>query len=172
MAIKLSQKKDIVKDLADKVKKSATTVIVGFNKLKIADVTPLRKKMRGMGVGFTVSKKTLLKRAFDEVKIEGDLPPMEGQVAIAYAVDAVAPAKAIAEAEKKHKGSIMILGGILEGKFLSAKDMIALSKIPGREVLYAQLLNVMNGPIQGFVGTLNGVMRDFVSVLDQVKSKK
>lgn len=113
-----------------------------------------------------------MKRAFAEAGIVGDLPNMDGQVALAFGTDSVAPAKSIAEAEKKHKNMIYILGGILEGKFLSKSEMIVLSKIPGREVLLSQLLNVMNAPIQGFVGTLNAVMRDFVCTLDQVSKKK
>ena len=106
------------------------------------------------------------------MKVEGTLPEMEGQVALAIGKDPIAPAKAIAEAQKKYKNTVYILGGVLEGKFLSATEMIALSKIPGREVLLSQLLNVMQAPIQGFVGTLNAVTRDFVCTLDQVAKSK
>lgn len=173
MAITLDKKKELVKELTDNVKKSVSTVIVGFNKLRVADVTPLRKNLREQGIRMMVSKKTLMKRAFSDAGIVGDVPSMDGQVALAFGSDPVAPAKSIAVAEKKHKDMVYILGGILEGKFLSKSEMIALSKIPGKEVLLSQLLNVMNAPIQGFVGTLNAVMRDFVCTLDQVsKSKK
>ena len=172
MAITLDKKKELVKELTDGVKNSTSTVIVGFNKLKVSDVTPLRKELRGQGVKMMVSKKTLMKRAFADAGILGDVPSMDGQIALAFGNDPVAPAKSIAAAEKKHKEMIYILGGVLEGKFLSKSEMVALSKIPGKEVLLSQLLNVMNSPIQGFVGTLNAVARDFVNVLDQVAKKK
>jgi len=172
MAITLLKKKEIIESLNDKLKDAGSAVIVGFKGLKIADITPLRKSLRDGGVSFSVAKKTLFKRAFNEVKVEGTLPEMEGQVALAIGKDPIAPAKAIAEAQKKYKNTVYILGGVLEGKFLSATEMIALSKIPGREVLLSQLLNVMQAPIQGFVGTLNAVTRDFVCTLDQVAKSK
>jgi large subunit ribosomal protein L10 len=172
MAISLLKKKEITKSLNEKLQDAGSAVIVGFKGLKIADITPLRKSLRDSGVSFSVAKKTLFKRAFNEVKVEGTLPEMEGQVALAIGKDPIAPAKAIAEAQKKYKNTVYILGGVLEGKFLSATEMIALSKIPGREVLLSQLLNVMQAPIQGFVGTLNAVTRDFVCTLDQVAKNK
>lgn len=172
MAITLAKKKELVTGLTKNVKDSVSTVIVGFDKLKISDVTPLRKNLREKGVKVTVSKKTLMKRAFNDAGIQGELPEMGGQVALAFGSDPVMPAKAVAEAQKKYKDMVYILGGILEGKFLSKSEMVALSKIPGREVLLSQLLNVMNAPVQGFVGTLNAVVRDFVCVLDQVSKAK
>ncbi|HRY62603.1 MAG TPA: 50S ribosomal protein L10 [Candidatus Paceibacterota bacterium] len=172
MAITLQKKKEIIESLNDKLKDAGSAVIVGFKGLKIADITPLRKTLRDGGVSFSVAKKTLFKRAFNDVKIEGNLPPMDGQVALAIGKDPIAPAKSIAEAQKKYKDAVYILGGVLEGKFMSAAEMIALSKIPGREVLLSQLLNVMQSPIQGFVGTLNAVTRDFVCTLDQVAKSK
>ena len=93
-------------------------------------------------------------------------------IALAFGNDAIIPAKQVADAEKKYKNMVYILGGVLDGKFLSKQEMVALSKIPGREVLLSQLLNVMNSPIQGFAGTLNGVLRNFVCVLDQVSKAK
>jgi large subunit ribosomal protein L10 len=172
MAITLQKKKDIVGSLNEKLKDAGSAVIVGFKGLKLADITPLRKKLRESGVSFSVAKKTLFKRAFSEVKIEGNIPSMDGQVALAVGKDAIAPAKFVADAQKQYKNAVYILGGILEGKFLNATEMIALSKIPGREVLLSQLLNVMQAPIQGFVGTLNAVPKDFVCTLDQVSKKK
>lgn len=172
MAITLAKKKELVSSLTSDIKNSASTVIVGFDKLKFEDVTPLRKSLREKGIKMTVSKKTLMKRAFSDAGIEGDIPSMDGQIALAFGSDPVIPAKGVSEAEGKYKDKVFILGGILEGKFLSKQEMISLSSIPGREVLLSQLLNVMNVPIQGFVGVLNASMRDLVCVLDQVAKKK
>jgi len=78
MAITLQKKKEIIESLNDKLKDAGSAVIVGFKGLKIADITPLRKTLRDGGVSFSVAKKTLFKRAFNDVKIEGNLPPMDG----------------------------------------------------------------------------------------------
>ncbi len=168
MAITIEKKKELVKEITDGVKSSASTVIVGFDKLRIEDITPLRKNLRTQGIKMTVAKKTLMKRAFEEAGVSGEVPSMEGQIALAFGGDPVIPAKTVAEASGKYKDKVYILGGILDGRFLNKEEMVSLSKIPGREVLLSQLLNVMNAPVQGFVGTLNAVVRDFVCTLDQI----
>lgn len=172
MAIKKEKKVELVKSIVDKVGKSSGSVLVGFTKLQAKDAIAMRKFFKEKGVGFTVSKKTLLKRALGDLKIEGNVPDMEGQVAIAYGSDAIMPAQAMGETVKKYKDVISIFGGILEGRFISPSEVMTLSMIPSREVLLSQFLNVLNGPIQGFVGTLNAVMRDFVLTLDQVAKSK
>lgn len=172
MAIKKEKKVEIVKSLADKVSKADSAVLVRFTKLQVKDATNLRKTLRDKGVSFAVSKKTLLKRALSDLKIGGEMPSLDGQTAIAFAKDALEPAKSIAEMKKKFAENIFVLGGIFEGKFISASEVLELSKIPGREVLLSQLLNVMNGPVQGFVSTLNEVARSFVATLNAVAKAK
>lgn len=159
MPLKKDQKKTITDKLVKHLGSADSAVFVKFSKLTVGADTNMRKALRDQGVGYVVSKKTLLKRAFGEVKIEGELPPLEGQIAMAYGKDAVLPAKSVAEFQSKMKDKISIVGGILSGKFMSASEMIALSKIPTREVLLSQLLNVMSAPIRGFVVALDQISK-------------
>lgn len=173
MAKTRQQKETIQKELDQKIKDAESVVFIGFKKLKVSDSTTMRRSLRKDGVGYSVVKKSLLKRSLSSNKIEGNLPELEGELAIAYGDDAVVPAKSVSVfASKFEDGKLSIAGGILSGKYLSASEMIALSKIPSREVLYAKLLSVFNGPIRGFVGTLNAVPQNFVMALDQIAKKK
>jgi len=166
MPLKKDQKKAITDKLVKNLSSADSAVFVQFGKLTVNADTEMRRALRENGVGYFVSKKTLLKRAFDESKIDGTLPPLEGQIAIAYGEDAILPAKSIAEFQVKLKDKISIVGGILSGKFMSASEMIALSKIPTREVLLGQLLNVMNAPVQGFVMALDQISKKTSEAVD------
>ncbi len=155
-----SKKEDIVKDLVTSIESSQSVVFVNFHGIKAGDETSLRRDLRDKGVNYRVSRKTLLKRAM-EGKAEGSMPELGGEVAIAYADDLIAPAREIYAFQKTHKGSLNILGGIFEGKFVDGAKMTEIAMIPGREVLYAQFVNLINSPIQRFA-----------VVLDQIASKK
>ncbi|MFA5987436.1 MAG: 50S ribosomal protein L10 [Candidatus Paceibacterota bacterium] len=172
MAKNRNQKAEIQKTLKDKISSAVSTVFVTFSGLFVNDSNQMRKSLKKDGIGYGVVKKSLLKRALTDAAVAGDAPKLNGEIAVAYGADAVAPAKTIAEFAKKFKGKLTISGGVLENRYLSAEEVVALAKIPSREVLYGKLVNVMNGPIQGFVGTLNGVTRDFVVVLNQIAKTK
>ncbi|MBI3633602.1 MAG: 50S ribosomal protein L10 [Candidatus Vogelbacteria bacterium] len=159
MPLKKAQKKEISSKLVEKIADAGSAVFVNFGKLTSADSNAIRSGLRENGVGYMVSKKSLLKRALAETKIAGDMPKLEGQISIAFGKDSIIPAKSVAEFQSKLKDKMSIVGGLLSGKFLSASEMIALSKIPSREVLLSQLLNVMNSSIQGFVMSLDQIAK-------------
>ena len=90
-------------------------------------------------------------------KIEGDIPALDGELAVAYGNDPIAPASAIAGFAKKYKDKISILGGMFEGRYMDKPEMITIASIPPLEVLYGQFVNIINSPIQGFVVALDQI---------------
>ena len=153
-----SRKAEMIKDLEGAVKSSESLVFVNFHGLKVSDETMLRRDLRDKGVGYKVSRKTLLKRAL-EGKAEGTIPELAGEVAIAFSPDATSSAREIYNFQKTHKGLLNIIGGIFEGKFVDAGRMMEIAMIPGREVLYAQFVNLINTPIQQFVVALDQIAK-------------
>jgi large subunit ribosomal protein L10 len=116
----------------------------------------MRSKFRGEGVGYFVAKKTLIKRAFDGA-FEGELPTLDGEVAVAYSSDLIAPAQNVREFEKKFADNISILGGVFEGVYKSKEEMTEIASIPPLQVLRGMFVNVINSPIQGLVIGLNAI---------------
>ena len=172
MAITKQRKAETLDALKGDLKGAESVVFVNFHGLKVVDTVALRRALRGKEIGFRVAKKTLIKLALKDAGITGDLPELAGEIAIAYGKDAVLPVKEISEFAKKHKENIAVVGGILEGAYLSPLQMKDLAKTPSREVLLGKLVNVLNSPIQGFVGTLNAVPSSFVRVLDAIGKAK
>ena len=137
----------------------ASVVFVNFHGLKVSDASALRRQLRGEGIRYLVAKKTLLKKALDGGSVAGELPPLDGELALAWGDDQLAPARGVYGFEKKLTGAVKILGGIFEGKFLGREEMVAIASIPPREVLYAQFVNLINSPIQRLAVALNEIAK-------------
>ena len=95
MPITLDKKKELVAGLEKSLKGAKSVVFVKFDKLTVGDVNTLRRNLQKEGVGYSVAKKTLLKRALGVGGLAGELPEMPGQVAIAYGEDLLSPAREV-----------------------------------------------------------------------------
>jgi large subunit ribosomal protein L10 len=159
MAIHKTKKKEILDKVTDLAKKSKSVVFVNFHGLTVADSTKLRKQLRSAGIGYTVAKKSLAKKAFTAQGLKGDMPELPGELAIAYGEDLIAPAREVYEFEKKLEGKLSILGGVFEDRYMTKAEMTGIALIPGRQVLYGMFVNIINSPIQRLVIALDQVAK-------------
>lgn len=154
-----SKKEKIIKDLEEVIKDSKSLVFVNFHGLKVSDETMLRRELRKEGVGYRVSRKTLLARAL-KGKAEGEVPELAGEVAIAYSKEEIGSPREIYNYQKAHKGVVLnILGGIFEGKFVGKEMMMELAMIPSREVLLSKLAFLLKSPMQRLAIAVNEVAK-------------
>jgi large subunit ribosomal protein L10 len=159
MAISKEKKQSIVASFEDMLKDAQSVVFVQFNKLTVKSATALRRKLRAEGVGYKVGKKTLLKRVLDSKGYQGELPPLEGEIAIAYSTDLLAPAREVYDFHKGNKDSVAIVGGIFEGSYKTKEEMVAIATIPGMQTLRGMFVNIINSPIQRFAIALDQVAK-------------
>lgn len=159
MALSKVKKGEILSKLQKIVKDSGSIVFVNFHALPIVESTLLRKSLREKGVGYTVAKKTLTRKALSEAGFEGTMPDMPGELGIAYSTDQLASAQGIYEFQKKLDKKVQIVGGVFEGKFMTLSEMVVIAQIPGLKTLQAQFVNLINSPIQGFVLALNEIAK-------------
>lgn len=168
MAITKEKKKQIIDDLKEELKKARIIIFVNFHGLSVISAGDLRRKFREIGTKYKVAKKTLIKKTMEEFGFEGEWPELEGEVGVAFSEgDPIEPARILKDFAKKH--NIKLLGGVFENKYIDADTIVMLANIPAKEVLLGQFVNIINSPIRGLVVTLNGVMRNFISVLSQIK---
>lgn len=156
MAITKAKKQDILAKLEEVKNGSESIVFVKFNGVSVGNTTTMRNELRNDGVGYFVAKKTLMKRAFGEF-FTGEMPELEGEIAVAYSADAIAPAQKIKEFSGKFKDKISIAGGVFQGVFKDAGEMTEIASIPPLPVLRGMFVNVINSPIQGLVIVLDAV---------------
>lgn len=159
MAITKGKKKELVDGIDKSISEAKSVVFVKFDKLSVTDSNAFRKDMREAGVGYMVTKKTLLNRVLQSKDIEGEIPNLEGQIAIAYSEDDLASAREVYTFHKGHKESVQIVGGIFEGKYKDAGEMLSIATIPSREVLLSQIAYLLKSPIQSLAIGINEVAK-------------
>jgi large subunit ribosomal protein L10 len=146
----LEQKKQVVSDIAAKLRDSKATIVVDYRGLNVAEVTELRKQLREAGVEFKVYKNTLARRATAEAELTALDEQLVGPTAIAFsAEDVIAPAKVLNEFAKKHD-ALEIKAGVIEGQVASVAEVKALAELPSREGLLSMLANVLQAPVRQF----------------------
>ena len=156
MAITKAKKQDILAKLEAVRDNSESIVFVHYKGLTVANTTAMRKDLREKGVGYFVAKKTLMKKAFGDT-FTGQMPDLEGEIAVAYSTDAIAPAQNIKEFTGKFKDNLAIVGGVFQGVYKSQAEMIEIASIPPLQTLRGMFVNVINSPIQGFVIALDAI---------------
>ncbi len=156
MAITRAKKETILAKL-EQVRDSADSIVfVKFKGVTVKDTTAMRRAMRAAGVDYFVAKKTLMKRAFGTA-YEGEMPTLDGEIAIAYSTDAIAPAQNVKEFATKFKDAISIEGGVFQGVFKSKAEMTAIASIPPLQVLRGMFAQLLNSPRQRFAVVLSKV---------------
>lgn len=159
MALTKQQKEEVSVKIERAFDEANSVVFVHTKGLSVRDLQDMRKALRENGVSYYVAKKTLIKRALESKKYEGSQPPFDGELAIAWGEDLITPAREVKEFVKKTKDKVAIVGGIFEGRYMSASEMIEIASIPSQQTLYAQFVNLINSPIQGFVMSLDQIAK-------------
>lgn len=156
MALTKQKKASLISDFETIVKDSASIAFVHIKKVPVAAVDTLRSTLRSQGGGLRVVKKTLFKRALNSGNITGEMPSMDGEVAVAYANDLTLPAREV-YAFGKGKEGVKLLGGVFEGRFMNQAEILAIATIPPTPILRGMFVNIINSPIQRFAIALNAI---------------
>ena len=157
----IEMKKGVVAEIAEKLQKSASCVVVDYKGLKVEEVTELRNKFREAGIDYKVYKNTLVRRAAAEVgnMAQFDNVNLVGTNAIAFGYeDPVAPAKIVNDFAKTHP-KIELKMGFVEGEFYDAENTKKLAEIPSREELIAKLLGSLKAPVSNFVYLVDAIAK-------------
>ena len=166
MALTREQKEQTIEQMHQAVTDATSTVFVSFDGLALEDMNKLRDQLFEAGV-----PKRLLRLAMQNAKLDFDPTAHEGQVAVVWGNDTIAPAKVIHTFTKDNE-NIQLLSGVLEGNTIALEQVKALAKLPSRQELLGQLVGVLSGPMRGFAGVLSGVPRQMVYVLKAIEENK
>ena len=154
----LEQKKQLVADLADRMKNAAGGVIVNYQGITVADDTALRSELRKAGVEYTVVKNTLTSKACDIMGFEGLRDQITGMTALATsAEDPIAPAKILAKYAKDHE-NFVLKAGFVEGELLDQNAVKELAETPSKEVLIGRLMGSLQSGLYGFAYAIQAII--------------
>ncbi|MBM4293715.1 MAG: 50S ribosomal protein L10 [Deltaproteobacteria bacterium] len=169
----MQEKAAIVREIQEKAGQAQLNILANFQGLKVEDLNRLRRQLQEIQGEITVVKNTLLERAAGG---ESPIAPLmahftgPNSLTLAYQ-DPVAVAKILIKFAQE-KPQFKLKAGVMGGALLLPPDIEALSKLPAKEVLLAQLLGVMKGVPTALVTVLSGVIRNLLNVLVALKEQK
>lgn len=165
------EKSRVIEDLTEKMGSNAA-VLVDYKGIDVAQSDELRKRSREAGIDFVVTKNTLALRAANAAGVEQISEYLSGPTAIAFSQDPVVSAKLMAEFAGRVE-TFDLKGGLLDdGKLLDSRQVIALSRLPGRDQLIAQVVGGISSPLTGLVTVLNNTIQGLAIALGQVAEQK
>lgn len=154
----LEAKKAKIEQLTETLKSAVACVLVDYKGITVEEDTKLRRELREANVKYSVEKNSMLRFALKNAGIEGLDNVLEGTTAIAVSNDdQTAPARILGKFASASDGKFTLKAGMVDGEIYDAAGVMALSKIPSKDVLLAQLVGSLQGPIQGLAAILKAV---------------
>jgi len=167
-----TDKATLVDELHGKFAKAKLAVATDYCGLKVPVFQELRRELKKNESEIKVAKNTLLRFAVKSTDYDLLNAHFEGTTAVTISYgDPISPAKILVDYSKKYP-ELIIRGAVLDGRLLSANDLIALSKLPSKEILLSKLLSVMQAVPTNFVRVLAGVPTKFIYLLQALKNKR
>ena len=168
-----NEKAEIIAQAKELIENSTALYLTDYSKINVADISEIRNQFRKDGVKYRVFKNTLFKRALVESgKFEKLADHLEGMTGFAFAsTNPVAPAKII----KKYNDTsqkLTLKACYIETQYYDGSKLAELAVLPTKGELIAGILGSLNSPASGIVGSIAAVIRNLVSVIDEVSKKK
>jgi len=168
----LQAKIEEVKRIGEDLKKSEASFIFDYQGLKVAELTKLRKMLRGVGARFHVVKNSLAHRAIEKIGLEGLNQFFSEDTGIIFVgKDPLASARIVKEFILDHS-NLAIKGGILGRNVLKSDEVRRLGDMPSREVILSQLLGGIQSPLRKLLGILNSPLSNLMGLLQSILLKK
>lgn len=154
----LEKKKQMVADLSERIKNSCAGVVVDYKGINVEDDTKLRRELREAGIEYTVVKNSILGRAAQDAGLEGLDSVLEGTTAIATSADDYVASARILQKYADSHDNFSLKSGYLDGEVITMDKLMALAKLPSREVLLATVCSVFNAPIAAFARGVQAIV--------------
>lgn len=166
------QKSAVIDEISAQIQESEAVFAVDYRGISVVQAAELRTKLRDADASLRVVKNTLTIRAADQAGAEALKPVLEGPTALTFVRgDAAAAAKAVADYARA-TGLLPFKGGLMNGEALAPDQMTAIARLPSRDVLNAQFVNIVASPLTGLVTSLSNLISGLARQLSQVAEKK
>jgi large subunit ribosomal protein L10 len=165
------QKAAVIKEIAVQIQESEAVFAVDYRGITVVQAAELRGKLREADATLRVVKNTLTERAADNAGAAGLKPLLVGPTALTFARgDAASAAKAVADYARA-TNLLPFKGGVMGGHPLAAEQVVAIARLPSRDVLNAQFVNIVASPLTGLVTSLSNLISGLARQLSQVAEK-
>ena len=153
----IAQKETLVNEVSEEMKNSASTIIVEYRGLTVEKITQLRRDLRKQDASMKVYKNSIISRAANLVGYSELDNELTGPNAIVFSkTDSTGAAKLLTKYAKRNE-ELVVKGGIVEGKYVDAKEMKVVATLPNKEGMLSMLLGCLQAPIRNFACALKAV---------------
>ncbi len=161
-----------VKEVKSRVKSTSTAVVTEYRGMTVAEISTLRRQLRTLDADFKVYKNTLVLRAIAGSDVESLGEFLHGPTAITFIDgDVSAVAKALRDFAKDTP-TLVVKGGVVDGKALTMRDLVELADLPSRDVLLAQLAGLLASPLRTMGGLLKALPQNLAYGLSALLDTK
>ena len=158
----------VIEQVAGQISESEAVFAVDYRGISVPQAAELRTKLREADATFRVTKNTLSERAADQADAPGLKDFLQGPTAMTFVRgDAAAAAKALADFSRT-SGLLTFKGGWMNGAPLTADQVVAISRLPSREVLYGRLVGMVAAPLTGLAAGLSNLISGLGRQLQQI----
>ena len=166
-----AEKVERVGELKERIEGSDALLLTEYRGLTVSDISELRRALAEGGAGFAVVKNTLMKRAAADASIDELEALLEGPTAVAFVSgDPVAAAKKVIEAAKKFP-ALILKGGYMEGRVLSADEAKGLADLDSRDVMLSKVAGMLKSEMSRAAAMFVAAQSRFLSLLEAFKEK-
>jgi large subunit ribosomal protein L10 len=166
LAITKDRKQELVAQYSELLERSRAFILTDYQGLKVSQLTQLRRRVRDASGAYHVTKNTLIKLALEQRGLSVPDEWLDGPTAVGFCFEEV-PGIAKALTEFAEESDILkIKGAILGEKAVGEARVKALADLPPLDVLQAQMLGTLTGPMSGLVGTINSLLSGLVGVFE------
>ncbi len=172
MALTRSQKEEQLAALKEKMQQAQSVMFAHYIGLSVSDVGELRAKLREKNAEMKVGKKTLIRMAMKELNLpEPGEKDLDGPVACIFSYEDPSSGASVAYAYAKGHEQVKLIGGVFEGKLLSAAEATTFASLPSREVLLATFAMMLRSPLTSFASMASSPLSGFARAMSQLAEK-
>ena len=172
MVLTRAQKEELVTELTQQMAKASSVMMAHYIGLTVSEVSDLRKQLRKGNAEMKVAKKTLMKIAAKDAGLpEVADEQLDGPVSLIFSFGDPLSGAQIAFKFAKSHDKVRLIGGIFDGNVLTKEQAMEFAKIPGREVLLAQFIGMVQSPLISFASMCNAPLGGFARALNQMAEK-
>ena len=171
--MKKEEKGEIIEGIKELVKNSSSMFLINYSGVNVADINKLRAEFGKEGINYKVLKNTLLKKALEQTGGYDEFhPKLVGMIGVAFVGENFVSAAKIIKKYFDEKQKFSFKGCYIESTFYGSEQLNAIAAMPTKNEIMAGIVGSIAAPASGIVGSINAVIRDLVSVIDEISKKQ
>ena len=168
-----AEKTEVISQITEQLKNATAVFLIDYSGINVDEINGIRKKFKEADVTYKVYKNTLFNRAMDEVGGYDQFSDLlVGMTGFAFVGENYVSAAKIIKDFNKDKKKFSLKGCYIESDFFTGDQLEAIASMPTKDEIMSGIVRAVAAPATGIVGAINAVMRDLVTVVDEIAKKK